>query len=179
MTNKKLERKQAQAESLPCFLFSTIRAYIFGFSRIFGFGKAMDRRCLFFLRVFDGNATEFPIGNEQINKNIIRKGVTEMAPKRRKCTLANKSKTCNLKHYEKEIISVVNQTIPGKNPKVYATCFSTDELTQREAVLLGRALAKIDGLKELGKKVTIFRLFDGKLYESEEATKPIQKKEKE
>lgn len=102
-----------------------------------------------------------------------------MAQQRRKCTLANKSKICNLKQYEKEIINAVNQTIPGKNPKVYANYFSTDALTQSEAVLLGRALARIDGLKELGKQVTIFRLFDGKLYESEQASKPINKHKKE
>ncbi len=101
-----------------------------------------------------------------------------MAQKRRKCTLANKKQTCNLKHYEKEIINTVNEILPGKNPKVYETYFSTDELTQREAVLLGRALAKIEGLKEFGKTVTTFRLFDGKLYENEQAEIPISKEKK-
>ena len=72
----------------------------------------------------------------------------------------------------------VNKTVPNKNPKVFKEYFSTDPLTQSESVLLGRALAKIDELKAYGKTVTTFRLFDGKMYSSEDATKPIKKRRK-
>ncbi len=43
------------------------------------------------------------------------------------------------------------------------TIFSTDELRHSEAVAVGRALARVPELKRLGREVTIFRLFDGKL----------------
>ena len=39
------------------------------------------------------------------------------------------------------------------------------------------ALSKIEELKVYGKEVTIFRLFDGKVYESETAVEPINKKQ--
>lgn len=68
--------------------------------------------------------------------------------------------------------------MPGKNPKVYADHFSTDELTQSESVALGRALARIDKLNVYGKTIETFRLFDGKTYESEESTTPIVKNKK-
>ena len=66
--------------------------------------------------------------------------------------------------------------IPGKNPKVFKEYFSTDVLTQSEAVTLGRALAKIEALNGFGKSVTTFRLFDGKVYSSEAANQPTKKK---
>ena len=98
---------------------------------------------------------------------------------RRKCKLADSThKDVDLRRYEKLIIDTVNKTIPNKNPKVFEEYFSTDPLTQREAVLLGRALAKIDELKSYGKTVTIFRLFDGKMYSSESSDKPIKKRRK-
>ena len=50
-------------------------------------------------------------------------------------------------------------------------------LTQSESVLIGRALAKLEELKPYGKTITIFRLFDGKAYASEESNVPIKKKE--
>ena len=96
-----------------------------------------------------------------------------MATKRRKCTLANANfRNINLKNYEQIIIDTINQTVPGKDPKVFEDYFSTNELTQSESVSIGRALAKIDLLSSLGQVKTIFRLFDGKTYDSEEATKP-------
>ncbi len=80
----------------------------------------------------------------------------------RKCRLANsKHRDVNLLDYQEIIINTINQTVPGKNPQVYSDHFSTDELTHSESVALGRALSKIDGLNKLGKKITIFRLFDG------------------
>ena len=43
-------------------------------------------------------------------------------------------------------------------------------------MLLGRALSKLTELKCYGKEVKIFRLFDGKTYDSEESATPINKK---
>jgi hypothetical protein len=102
-----------------------------------------------------------------------------MAKPRRKCKLADSNhKNVDIRRFEKLIIDTVNKTVPNKNPKVFKEYFSTDLLTQSESVLLGRALAKIDELKAYGKTVTIFRLFDGKMYSSEDATKPIKKRRK-
>ena len=93
-----------------------------------------------------------------------------MVQKRRKCKLANSDySNVDLRQFEETIIEIVNQTVPGKNPKVYEKYFSTDVLTQSEAVSLGRALAKIEKLKTMGKTVTIFRLFDGRVCECDES----------
>ena len=64
-----------------------------------------------------------------------------------------------------KIIDTINAVAPGKNPKVYADHFETDVLTHKEAVALGRALSKVEGLQKLGKQVTIFRLFQGSVKE--------------
>ena len=89
--------------------------------------------------------------------------------KRRRCKLANSEyKDIDLREYKDVIIETINTTVPGKNPVVCKEYFYTDVLTQSEAVSLGRALAKIQGLKEMGKTVTIFRLFDGKVCDEEE-----------
>ena len=53
--------------------------------------------------------------------------------------------------------------------------FSTDELAHSESVAIGRALAKIEDLKQFGKTITTFRLFDGKTYESENSDKVIKR----
>ena len=55
--------------------------------------------------------------------------------------------------------------IPGKNPKVYQNYFMTDELTQGERVRLEREISKSPRLKQYGKKVMSFRLFEGKSVE--------------
>ena len=89
--------------------------------------------------------------------------------KRRRCKLANSEyKDIDLREYKDVIIETINTTVPGKNPVVCKKYFYTDVLTQSEAVSLGRALAKIQGLKDMGKTVTTFRLFDGKVYDEEE-----------
>ena len=94
---------------------------------------------------------------------------------RRKCRLSDSShKDVDLTIYKDVIINTINSVIPGKNPRVFKDYFSTDVLTQSEAVAVGRALAKINDLKPYGKTVTIFRLFDGKTYESEDSTKPAR-----
>lgn len=96
-----------------------------------------------------------------------------MATPRRKCRLADSNHSdIDLRDYKKVIKETVNRVVPNKNPRVFKEYFSTDPLTQSEAVSLGRALAKVESLYPLGKTITIFRLFDGKLYDSELATKP-------
>ena len=99
-----------------------------------------------------------------------------MPTARRKCKLAvSEHKDVDLREFEDVIIQTINATVKDKRPRVFKHYFSTDVLTQSEAVSLGRALAKIDELKVYGKTVKIFRLFDGKTYESEEAVVPIKK----
>ena len=100
------------------------------------------------------------------------------AQPRRKCKLVNSDvkDSTDLRSYEQLIIETINATVEGKNPKVFETYFSTDPLTQSEAVAIGRALAKLPELYHLGKTITTFRLFDGKTYESEESNIPINGK---
>ena len=81
----------------------------------------------------------------------------------------------HFKRDDKLIIDTINSTVPGKNPAVYKDHFSTDELTQREAFLIGMALSKLPQLNQYGKTITTFRLFDGKTYASEYAKEPITK----
>ena len=88
---------------------------------------------------------------------------------RRKCRLANSEyRDVDLRRYRQIIIDTINETVAGKNPEVYRDHFSTDSLEHKEAVAVGRALAKIPGLKRLGKEVTIFRLFDGQTCKCDE-----------
>ena len=99
-----------------------------------------------------------------------------MSVPRRKCRLAVAEYSgVDLRQFEDVIIQTVNATVKNKHPRVFKDYFSTDVLTQSEAVSLGRALAKIDELKVYGKTVNIFRLFDGKTYASEGAVMPIKK----
>ena len=96
-----------------------------------------------------------------------------MAQQRRKCKLVNSEYSeVDLRQYAQQIIDAINETVPNKNPKVFKDYFSTDRLSQGEAVALGRELAKIPGLNAFGKTVETFRLFDGRLYDSETATTP-------
>ena len=81
---------------------------------------------------------------------------------RRECRFANiEHRNVDLRQYKQLIIDTINSTVPNKNPEVYCDHFSTDALTQSEAVLVGRALSKLPVLKKYGKEVTVFRLFDG------------------
>lgn len=99
-----------------------------------------------------------------------------MSVLRRKCKLAvAEHSDVDLRKFEDVIVKTVNTTVKNKHPRVFKDYFSTDVLTQSEAVSLGRALAKIDDLKVYGKTVNIFRLFDGKTYESEGAVTPIKR----
>ena len=98
---------------------------------------------------------------------------------RRKCRLVNSDyKDIDLRQYRETIIDAINKVVPGKNPTVFIDYFSTDLLSQGEAILVGRELAKIPELAAYGKTVTSFRLFDGKTYDSEEATTPSLSKQK-
>ena len=87
-----------------------------------------------------------------------------MCAKRRECRLVNKEyKNIDLTLYSKIIIDTIENTVPGRNPVVEKDKFSTDELSHKEAVKLGRALASLSELEGYGKTITIFRLFDGKV----------------
>ena len=85
---------------------------------------------------------------------------------RRMFRLSNAThKDIDLREYEDEILEIADHIIPGKNPKVYQNYLMTDELTQRERVRLGREFSKSPRLKQYGKGVTSFRLFEGKRVE--------------
>ena len=77
-------------------------------------------------------------------------------------------KDIDFREYEDEILEIAYRIIPEKNPKVYQTHFMTDELTQGERVRLGRELSKSSRLKQYGKEVISFRLFEGKSVEEKE-----------
>ena len=96
---------------------------------------------------------------------------------RRKYRLTDKThrNAVDLRLHSQIIIDTINETVPGKNPVVYEDHFSTDPLTQREAISIGMALARIPELSKYGKTITTFRLFDGKTYASEESKEPITK----
>jgi len=65
-----------------------------------------------------------------------------MANERRKCRLADvKSRDVDLRKYAPIIIATIEKTVAGKNPKVNKDYFSTDPLTQTEAVMLGHVQA--------------------------------------
>ena len=98
---------------------------------------------------------------------------------RSKCRLADSEhRDVDLRQFEDIITATVNATVPDKNPKVYKDHFSTDLLSQHEAVALGRALSKIPELHGYGKTVTIFRLFDGRICSDEVPHTPIRPKRK-
>ena len=87
-----------------------------------------------------------------------------MSEKRRVCRLADRQyKDIDLREYEEIIIDTINETVPGKNPAVSKDSFSTDELTHSQAVQIGRVLSRLDPLKQYGKQVTQYRLFEGKI----------------
>ena len=101
-----------------------------------------------------------------------------MAQPRRKCKLVNSEirDKIDLRKYADIIKATIETTVPGRNPEVYASYFSTDPLSQSEAVAVGRALAKVDVLNGFGKTVTTFRLFDGRTCESETSDTPVSRK---
>lgn len=94
---------------------------------------------------------------------------------RKKFKLADSTHSdVDLTQYANEIVDVINRVAPGKHPIVTKSYYSTDLLTHSEAVMIGRELSKIKGLNSYGKEVTIYRLFEGKTYESEESATPIK-----
>lgn len=94
---------------------------------------------------------------------------------RKKFRLAFPDDKVDLRDYEQEIVDAINKVAPGKHPQVFKDHYSTDMLTQSESVRIGRELAGIDDLKKLGRQITTFRLFEGKLYSSEDSNIPIKK----
>lgn len=94
---------------------------------------------------------------------------------RKKFRLANADKrNVDLTLYANLIIDAVNRTVPNKHPEVFKDCFVVDLLTQRESVLLGRELSSIPELNKLGKTVSIFRLFNGKVYACKDREAPAK-----
>lgn len=92
--------------------------------------------------------------------------------KRRVCRLANSDcRGVDLTEYAAEIMDVINRIAPNKHPVVEKDNFSTDDLSQSDAVRIGRELYKIDGLKAYGKIVTQARLFTGHRVEAEDSEK--------
>ena len=107
-----------------------------------------------------------------------------MCAQRRECRLANKNhKDVDLTQYSKIIIDTIEKTVPGKNPVVEKNKFTTEILSHKEAVKLGISLSSLSELEGFGKTVTIFRLFDGKIVDTEKKNnntikpkrKPIKK----
>lgn len=95
---------------------------------------------------------------------------------KRKCRLSDaEHRNTDLTQYAEEIIETINRVVPNKNPEVFPDSFQTDPLDRGEAIRVGRALTKIPGLSACGKVVTIFRLFDGELVETEDEQKQESK----
>lgn len=104
-----------------------------------------------------------------------RKEVILVSGYRKKFKTAFHNENVDLRDYEKEIVDTIEKIAPGKHPKVFKDYYSTDDLTQSEAVKIGRELASFDDLKKLGRTITTFRLFEGKLYSSEDSNVPVKK----
>lgn len=88
--------------------------------------------------------------------------------KMRKYRLSDTSQDVDLRQYEDEIVDIINDTVPGKHPKVYSDYFTTDQLSHSEAVKIGRALSKSYNLNQYGKRIETFRLFSGTTIEVED-----------
>ena len=105
---------------------------------------------------------------------------------RRICKLADKNnrESVDLRDYKDIILGVINKIAPNKNPIIEKGYFSTDRLTQSEAVRIGLALSAIPDLAVLGKTITTFRLFDGRIVEdnksvTNKATSQVTTKDKQ
>lgn len=89
----------------------------------------------------------------------------------RECRLSDtENRKIDLRNFEEEIKSIIEKTVPGKNPKVYKDHFTTDPLDRGESIKVGRALSKNKKLSAYGKTVTIFRLFDGRNVEVKDSS---------
>ena len=96
--------------------------------------------------------------------------------KLRECRLVDSEKDVDLREYEQEILTIIEETVPNKNQVVYKDRFVTDGLTHGQAIAIGRALAKQSSLKVYSKKVTTYRLFDGRTIEVEDEEEPKEVK---
>ena len=70
-----------------------------------------------------------------------RKEVIPVSEYRKKFKTAFHNENVDLRDYEKEIVDTIEKIAPGKHPKVFKDYYSTDDLTQSEAVKIGRELA--------------------------------------
>lgn len=70
-----------------------------------------------------------------------------------------------LREYEDEILEIADRIIPGKNPKVYQNYFMNRWTDTGGRVPFGEGIIKSPRLKQYGKEVTSFRLFEGKSLE--------------
>ena len=100
-----------------------------------------------------------------------------MGKERRYCHLANsQNKNVDLRRYKEIITDTINDTVPGKHPRVSRSWFSTDVLTHSEAVKLGRALSRVEELKPFGMEVTQYRLFEGEVRDAPPADRQADSK---
>ena len=90
--------------------------------------------------------------------------------KLKKYQLADKEQVVDLTLYADEIIDTIDDAVAGKHPKVYPDYFTTDPLSQSEAVKIGRALSKNAKLQKFGMTITTFRLFSGKMVDEMDLT---------
>lgn len=68
---------------------------------------------------------------------------------------APKGAVIEYREHEADLMAAAKEAIPNKSLNVYEDHLLVDELTKQEAILLGRAVAKISGLNGLAiKKVT-------------------------
>lgn len=100
-----------------------------------------------------------------------------MQSARRSCRLADRThKGVDLTQYADLIIDTINNTVPNRNPEVLKDRFLTDLLTHSEAVRLGQALVKVPELKQYGREVTQYRLFEGKVESGETSVSKAKRK---
>ena len=91
----------------------------------------------------------------------------EQEKRRRICRFVNhQQQNTDLKQYEDIITTTIENTVPGKHPRVFSDHFSTDVLTHGEAVKIGGALSRLKQLQPYGITVTQFRLFHGRTVEA-------------
>ena len=93
----------------------------------------------------------------------------------RECRLSDTAnrKMVDLRDFRDEIESIIEETVPGKHPRVYKDHFTTDKLSKGEAIKIGQALSKNKKLATYGKAVYTFRLFDGRnIEEPDGASRP-------
>ena len=103
----------------------------------------------------------------------------EQEKRRRICRFVNhQQQNTDLKQYEDIITTTIENTVPGKHPRVFSDHFSTDVLTHGEAVKIGGALSRLKQLQPYGITVTQFRLFRGQSVEASMDTENALQKQR-